>query len=249
MATSTLEPPTSTLSLRRGTLQLGANFLGSGTLPLNLVSNRDTFIATAFSVDAMPSSSLKNTSTMSFRSRPAALRSCWTWLMSSLDFPADKMASSWVQSMATTTSPSWLGVASHSSPSLEKESLDTTSVLVSMATPSTSNDPLSRAATASSCVRPVILALAAFMFFPSFFPRILKSGMRERVTQSCSFSLGMTWKSQALSSERMYVLSGPVIPSTTTCDGLRRTTATLLMGVLRLILRFSRALRPSSTTA
>ncbi len=70
-------------------------------------------------------------------------------LMSSRDLPAERMASSWVQSTATTTSPSGVEVDSHWEPSREKESLEMSSSLAVMVRPSKSSVPFSRMATAS----------------------------------------------------------------------------------------------------
>mmetsp|Transcript_42556 Transcript_42556/g.102572 ORF Transcript_42556/g.102572 Transcript_42556/m.102572 type:complete len:243 (+) Transcript_42556:552-1280(+) len=184
---------------------------------------------------------------MSFRSKPAAFRSCWIWLIISRAIPAEIMASSCVVSNATTIEPSADPVDSHCSPSFEKLIFETNSVTASSSMSSTTSLPDSRHATASSWDIFRTAVLTAFIFFPSFFPRTGKLGFRERVTQSCSSSLGTTTKSQALSSERMYFFSGPMMPSTTCGAGLRRMATTDLTGVRRLMFRFSRAFRPCST--
>mmetsp|Transcript_1963 Transcript_1963/g.4157 ORF Transcript_1963/g.4157 Transcript_1963/m.4157 type:complete len:207 (+) Transcript_1963:2861-3481(+) len=157
------------------------------------------------------------------------------------------IASSCVVSRATTVAPSADGVDSQWSPSFEKLSFEINSVSVSSSTSSTTTFPSSRALTASACVMFFTAAAMVFIFFPTFFPSSLKFGVNERVTQSCCSSSGTTTKSQPLSSDKMYFLSGPVSPSTTWAGGLRRMATTDFTGVRRLMFRFSRAFRPCST--
>jgi hypothetical protein len=85
------------------------------------------------------------------------LRSCWIWLMSSRDIPAEMMASSCVQSNTTTQDPSADGVASQLSPSLENENLDNNSVAASSSMSSTTSFPSSRHLTASCWLKKVVL--------------------------------------------------------------------------------------------
>mmetsp|Transcript_17003 Transcript_17003/g.39034 ORF Transcript_17003/g.39034 Transcript_17003/m.39034 type:complete len:228 (-) Transcript_17003:2595-3278(-) len=169
------------------------------------------------------------------------------WLINSLAIPAERIASSCVASIATTVAPSADAVDSQWSPSFEKLSFEINSFTVSNSTSSTTSFPSSKHLTASMCVIFLTAAVMAFIFLPTFFPRTGKFGVKERVTQLCCSSSGTTWKSQALSSERIYFLSGPVRPSTTWVGGLRRIATTDLMGVLRLMFRFSLAFRPCST--
>jgi hypothetical protein len=68
--TSTFVPPTSTTSLLIPTAHSGAKRFGNGHA-LNFASKSGTFLATASSTTVTPSSSRKNTSTKSFKSRPA----------------------------------------------------------------------------------------------------------------------------------------------------------------------------------
>mmetsp|Transcript_47926 Transcript_47926/g.70958 ORF Transcript_47926/g.70958 Transcript_47926/m.70958 type:complete len:204 (-) Transcript_47926:2865-3476(-) len=202
--TSTLKPVTSTLSFPSTTLQDGLQaFIGKGIIPLSFVLSVSALLDTASSTTVSPSSSWKKISTISATSRPAAFRSFCTWLTSSRARPAARMASSCVQSMATTTSPTALGVASQLVPSLEKASLERISVLVSMVMSSMVSTPDSMQAIASACDISLINLDTGFVFSPNFFPKMLRLGNKDIFTHCSSSSCGTTLKFQALSSDNI----------------------------------------------